>query len=178
MACNCSTTTSGGNYRFFMRIDNIVFNKQYVSRLEFRGLKLYIYYVGECNPYIFDLSSEKSNAEIANYLLQLNTCVAPQEDMDIDDHRSLINLDVPDQHEMAVVKGLIPALENLKLHRIDLTAEEDQAVFELNVDLTQTTPLVFVDGVLQPITDYTISATSITFNTSLIFNTKVIIIYN
>ena len=178
MACNCSTTTSGGNYRFFMRIDNIVFNKQYVSRLEFRGLKLYIYYVGECNPYIFDLSSEKSNAEIANYLLQLNTCVAPQEGMDIDDHSKLINLDVEDQHPISAIIGLQDSLSNLKLHRIDLTAEEDQAVFELDVDLTQTTPLVFVDGVLQPITDYTISATSITFNTSLIFNTKVIIIYN
>ena len=176
MSCNCSTTTSGGNCRSFMRIDNIVFNKQYVNRLEFKGLKLYIYYVGECSPYIFDLSSEKSEAQIANYLFELNTCSG--EDMSTDDHSKLIQREAPEQHPISAITNLQETLSNLKLHRIDLTAEEDQAVFELDVDLTQTTPLVFVDGVLQPITDYTISATSITFNTSLIFNTKVIIIYN
>lgn len=178
MSCNCSTTSCGSNMRSYMRIDNIIFNKQYVSRLEFKGLKLYIYYAGECNPYVFDLNSEKSNAQIANYLLELNTCEAPQEDMSIDDHSKLINLDVEDQHPLSAIIGLTPALENLKIKRLDFTAEYQQDVFPLDSDLTNLTSLVFVDGLLKSALDYTITTSDITFNEPLQLGSKVTILYN
>lgn len=178
MSCNCSTTSCGSNMRSYMRIDNIIFNKQYVSRLEFKGLKLYIYYAGECNPYVFDLNSEKSNAQIANYLLELNTCEAPQEDMSIDDHSKLINLDVEDQHPLSAIIGLTSALENLKIKRLDFTAEYQQDVFPLDSDLTNLTSLVFVDGLLKSTLDYTITTSDITFNEPLQLGSKVTILYN
>lgn len=178
MSCNCSTTTSGSNMRSYMRIDNVIFNKQYVNRLEFKGLKLYIYYTGECDPYVFPLSSEKTNTQIANYLLELNTCVAPQEDMDIDDHTKLINLDVEDQHPLSAIIGLVSSLESLKIKRIDLVSNESQSVFNLNADLTNITSLVFLNGLLKPISDYTISESQITFYEPLDAGAAVTILYN
>ena len=178
MSCNCSTSTvSSDCSRLYMRIDGIIFNKKYVSKLEFDGLKLYIWFVGECKPYSFDLWTEKTNTQIAEYLLELNSCSAPQEDMSIDDHSKLINLDLEDQHPISTVIGLTTALSNLTLKRIELVAEEGQDTFSLDIDLTEKEPMVFVNGLLLFSNKYTISSNNIVFNTPLTLNEEVIILY-
>lgn len=178
MGCNCSTSTASNDCsRMYMRIDGIIFNKKYVSKLKFDGLKLYIYFVGECKPYIFDLWSEKSNTQIAEYLLELNSCSAPQEDMSIDDHSKLINLDLENQHPVASIIGLSESLSTLALKKLELVAEEGQDTFDLTVDLTNKNTLVFVNGLLLFSNKYTISSNNIVFNNSLSLNEEVIILY-
>lgn len=178
MGCNCSTSTASSDCsRLYMRIDGVIFNKKYVSKLEFDGLKLYIWYVGECKPYTFDLWSEKTTNQIAEYLLELNSCSAPQEDMSIDDHSKLINLDLEDQHPIASIIGLSDKLSNLTIKRIEMTSEEGQDTFSLDVDLTEKNPMVFVGGSLLFSNKYTISNNNIVFNTPLSLNEEVIILY-
>lgn len=179
MSCECSTTTvSSDCSRLYMRIDGVIFNKKHVKRLEFDGLKLHIWYNGECSPYSFDLWSEKTNAQIANYLLELNSCGSAQQDMSIDNHANLINLDVENQHPISAIINLQSALSNLALKRIERIATEGQTVFNLDTDLTNKNPLVFINGSLQISTGYTLATTSITFSTPLSLGSKVIIIYN
>ena len=48
----------------------------------------------------------KSTAQIAEYLLELNTCDDQQVDMTTDDHSKLINLDIEGQHPIAAINGL------------------------------------------------------------------------
>ena len=178
MSCNCSTSTvSSDCSRSYMRIDGIIFNKKYVSKLEFDGLKLKIWYAGDCGPYTFDLWSEKTNNQIANYLLELNTCSAPQEDMSIDDHSKLINLDLEDQHPIASVIGLESALTALKLQKIELVAEENQYEFPLSEDLSNKFTLVFRSGLLLSSHKYHISSEALTIGDPLALGEELIILY-
>lgn len=115
MTCSCSASSSGSYIpRRYMRIDGLIFDKKYISKLDFQGDTLYIYRKGDCCAYKYKMYGEKSNAQIAEYLLELNTCSDEQVDMTTDDHSKLINLDVEDQHPIAAIQGLQTALDTLE----------------------------------------------------------------
>ena len=107
MACSCSTSSSSTYIpRRYMRIDGLIFDKKYVSKLDFEGDTLYLYRKGDCCAYKYKMKEVKSTAQIAEYLLELNTCDDQQVDMTTDDHSKLINLDIENQHPIAAINGL------------------------------------------------------------------------
>lgn len=112
MACSCSTSSSNTYIpRRYMRIDGLIFDKKYVSKLDFEGDILYLYRKGDCCAYKYKMKEVKSTAQIAEYLLELNTCDDQQVDMTTDDHSKLINLDIEGQHPIAAINGLPEKLE-------------------------------------------------------------------
>lgn len=127
MACSCSTSSSSTYIpRRYMRIDGLIFDKKYVSKLDFEGDTLYLYRKGDCCAYKYKMKEEKSVAQIAEYLLELNTCDDAQVDMTTDDHSKLINLDIEGQHPIAAINGLPSELQAIEAHLTDL----DNAVEE------------------------------------------------
>lgn len=112
MSCNCLNTTTTPIQRRYMRVDSLIFDKKYVSKLVFDGNILYLYYKGDCHPLKYEMDSEKSIQQIAEYQLELNTCSDTQVDMSTDDHSKLINLDIEDQHPIKAIAGLQDELDN------------------------------------------------------------------
>lgn len=128
MTCACSTSSSSTNMsKRYMRIDGLIFDKKYISKLDFNGDKLTLYRKGDCHPFCYKMWSEKSNVQIAEYLLELNTCDGAQVDLLTDDHSKLINLDLDDQHPITAIIGL----------NDDLTSKGIAIEEEINRAITQ-----------------------------------------
>lgn len=119
MSCNCSVSSGSYIPRRYMRVDGLIFDKKYVSKLEFVGDTLVIYRKGDCHPYKYKMYSEKSLTQISEYLLELNTCDSYQVDMTTDDHSKLINLDVENQHPISAINDLQNQLDS-KLNKEEL----------------------------------------------------------
>ena len=126
-----------------MRIDGLIFDKKYVSKLDFEGDTLYLYRKGDCCAYKYKMKEEKSVAQIAEYLLELNTCDDQQVDMTTDDHSKLINLDIEGQHPIAAINELPEKLEEINTHleELDEKVEEpiklDEYTFETLPDVEE-----------------------------------------
>jgi hypothetical protein len=81
------------------------------------------------------MDSAKTKTQIAEYLLELNTCGDEQVDMSTDDHSKLINLDIEDQHPITSIIGLRSELDTLP-HKLiftnpELTPENDKCVWTI-----------------------------------------------
>lgn len=111
-----------------MRIDGLIFDKKYVSKLDFEGDTLYLYRKGDCCAYKYKMKEEKSVAQIAEYLLELNTCDDQQVDMTTDDHSKLINLDIEGQHPIAAINGLPNALSAIETHLTELDEKVEEPI--------------------------------------------------
>ena len=48
-----------------MRIDGLIFDKKYISKLEFDGDILTLFRKGDCHPFKYKMYSEKTKAQIA-----------------------------------------------------------------------------------------------------------------
>ena len=126
MSCSCSATSNTYIPRRYMRIDGLIFDKKYISKLEFDGDILTLFRKGDCHPFKYKMYSEKTKAQIAEYLLELNTCGSEQVELSTDDHSKLINLDLEGQHPIDAVAGLQEALdlkesvENVEKYRSEL----------------------------------------------------------
>lgn len=140
MACSCSTSSSNTFIpRRYMRIDGLIFDKKYISKLDFQGDKLTLYRKGDCHPFCYKMWDVKSNVQIAEYLLELNTCDDNQVDMSTDDHSKLINLDLDGQHPITAIVGLREDLDNkdtlLQEEVTRATTKDEELEFNLNKEI-------------------------------------------
>lgn len=111
MGCNCSTSSNTYTARRYMRVDGLIFDKKYVSSLNFDKDTLIIFRKGNCHAFKYKMYGEKSTAQIAAYLIELNTCGDSQVDLTTDDHSLLQNLDVESQHPIKAVSNLQETLD-------------------------------------------------------------------
>lgn len=109
MACNCGTSSCDCKRRY-MRIDGVIFDKKYVSKLVFYDKYFSLFFKGDCKEFKFPLSTPKTPNQIAEYQLELNSC-DDQVDMSTDDHSKLINLDLDGQHPISAVINLQESLD-------------------------------------------------------------------
>lgn len=131
MTCSCVSSSSSYIPRRYMRIDGLIFDKKYISKLEFDGDILYLYRKGDCCAYKYKMREVKSTAQIAEYLLELNTCSDTQVDMATDDHSKLINLDIEGQHPIQAVNGL--------QEQLDLKFDKEFAFWKKGTELIEDT---------------------------------------
>lgn len=115
MSCNCVTYSANSSDcgRRYMRIDNIIFDKKYVSKIVFTDEYFSLFFKGDCKEHKFPLSYPKSTSQIAAYQLELNNCGNEDViDMTTNDHSMLNNLDVENQHPIKAIVGLEEQLNN------------------------------------------------------------------
>lgn len=144
MGCACATSYSTNMARRYMRVDGLIFDKKYISSLNFDGDILTIYRKGNCHAFKYKMSSAKSPAQIAKYLVELNTCGDTQVDMTTDDHSKLINLDVA-VHPVSAIVGLDEELNNKQpvIEEVEVLPNASENKFKI---IYSNNSLLFSDG--------------------------------